>query len=111
MKKELVLLVSGAGFMAFFLTPQAQTTELDRDSRTGNSAEVAKSTDNIIRDEDAYWEYDNNDRDKIVFGEPMVNPDAEAIDNSTTMVKKAPKRAAAAKGKTDWKQEYPKPLD
>ncbi|GAB5489079.1 MAG: hypothetical protein Pars2KO_26490 [Parasphingorhabdus sp.] len=110
MMKEVSLLVGGAAVMALFLTPEAQTTELESGNRGQTAPTVLKKTSNVILDEDAYWEYDNDDVDEIVFGEPMVNADDGAINNDKTMFKTVPKKAADAKGKTDWKQEYPKPL-
>lgn len=111
MIKEIVYLASGASIMALVLTPEAQTTEPNQETSGFVTSFRQVPASNIVLDEDAYWEYDNDEVDDVVFGEPMVKPEAGAVDNSKTMFKKVPKKAAIAKGKTDWKLEYPKPLD
>jgi len=109
--REVILLAGGIGFMAVFLTPAAQTTELDQSGTQTTLATAAKPAGDVVLNEDSYWEYANNDSDKIVFGEPMVDADAGAADHGKTITKKSPKNAAGAKGKSDWNQEFPKPLD
>ena len=110
MIKEVTLLVGGAAMMALFLTPEAKTNEREPDSHEPQVTTAPKAQKNVVLDEDAYWEYDNDTSDDIVFGEPMVDADAGAIDNEKTMFKKAPSKAASASGRSDRNQEYPKPL-
>jgi hypothetical protein len=110
MIKEASLLVGGAAVMALFLTPEAQTTELESGSRGQTAPAVPKKTSNVILDEDAYWEYDDEDSEDFVFGQPMVDADSGAVDHSKTMVKKVPEKAARASGRTSSNQKYPKPM-
>lgn len=110
MIKEATLLVGGAAALALFLTPQAKTSTLESGGRDQSAPPAPKTTGNAILDEDAYWEYDDDDSEDFVFGQPMVDPDAGVTDHGKTMVKKVPENAARASGRSSSKQEYPRPM-